>query len=153
MVSYERHVEQPVAGHTPHPAVPKRPITVLVVDDMPRVRQELSQLLPLLGPITIAGEAASGPDAIARAAALCPDVVLMDLRMPRMGGVEAARLIKAGNPACRVIALTVHDSPAARREAALAGIEAFIVKGAPIEALAQAILAPAAPPAPADTGG
>jgi DNA-binding NarL/FixJ family response regulator len=63
----------------------------------------------------------------------------MDLEMPVMDGYEATRQIKSQNPACRVIALTIHDYEAARQRAAQAGVDAFIVKGAPVEMLVRAI--------------
>jgi DNA-binding NarL/FixJ family response regulator len=116
-----------------------KPIRVLIVDDTPQVCHDLHTLLPLAGHIEIAGEAANGQAAIEQAAALRPDVVLMDLEMPIMDGCEAARQIKAGHPACRVIALTIHDGGAERQRAAQAGVDAFVVKGAPLETLLQAI--------------
>ena len=114
-------------------------LQVLIVDDMPQVRQELRLLLPMIGEIEVVGEAANGFEAIGQAEALHPDVVVIDLEMPVMGGYEAARQIKTRWPACRVIALTVHDGEAERQRAAQAGVDAFIVKGAPVETLVQAI--------------
>ena len=81
------------------------------------MRQELRTLLPLTGDIEIVGEAADGREAIRLAQALQPDVVLMDLEMPVLDGYEATRQIKAGSPACRVVALTVHGYEAARQKA------------------------------------
>ena len=112
---------------------------VLIVDDMPQVRQELRLLLSLTGDLEVVGEAANGAEAIERAEALRPDVVVMDLEMPVMDGYAAARQIKTRWPACRIIALTVHDGEAERRRAAQAGVDAFIVKGVPVETLLQAI--------------
>jgi DNA-binding NarL/FixJ family response regulator len=114
-------------------------LRVLIVDDTPQVRQELSQLLPLIGELEVVGEAANGAEAIAQAETLCPDVVVMDLEMPVMDGYEAARQITTRWPACRVIALTVHDGEAEQHRAARAGVDVFIVKGAPVAALVQAI--------------
>ena len=119
-------------------------IRVLIVDDMAQVRRDLRTVLPLAGQaaglqIEIVGEAGNGQEAIQRAAALEPDVVLMDLEMPVMGGYEATRQIKAHCPACRVIALTVHGYEAARQQAIQAGVDDFIVKGAPVDSLVQAI--------------
>ena len=121
-------------------------IRVFIVDDVTEVRRDLCMLLTLAGgvdqesPIEIVGEAADGLDAIRQIEALEPEVVLMDLEMPVMGGYEAARQIKQRCHACRVIALTVHDYEAARERAFQAGIDDFIVKGAPLEVLMQAIL-------------
>ena len=112
---------------------------VLIVDDSPRVRQELRTLLPLAGDIEIVGEAADGREAIHLAQALQPEVVLMDLEMPVLDGYEATRQIKAGDPACRVVALTAHGCEQARQKAMQAGADGFLVKGASVEALIQAI--------------
>jgi DNA-binding NarL/FixJ family response regulator len=109
-------------------------IRVLIVDDGAQVRQDLRTLLALAGSenqprIEIVGEAANGLEA-----------VLMDLEMPVMDGYQAARQIKALCPEIRLIALTVHDYPAARQGALQAGMEGFIVKGAPVETLFEAVL-------------
>ncbi len=119
-------------------------IRVLIVDDMAQVRHDLRTVLPLAGQaagqqIDIVGEASNGQEAIQRATALEPDVVLMDLEMPVMGGYEATRQIKERWPSCRVIALTVHGYEAAQQQALQAGVDGFIVKGAPVETLVQAI--------------
>ncbi|MBI4789386.1 MAG: response regulator transcription factor [Chloroflexi bacterium] len=112
---------------------------VLIVDDMPAVRQELSTLLLLVGGLQIVGEAADGREAVALAQARRPDVVLMDLEMPGVNGYEATRQIKTHCPACRVIALTVHGDAATRHKASDAGADEFVVKGAPINILLQAV--------------
>jgi len=119
-------------------------IRVLIVDDMAQVRRDLRTVLPLAGQaaglqIEVVGEAGNGQEAIQRISALQPDVVLMDLEMPVMDGYQATYEIKARYPACRVIALTVHGYEAARQKAIQAGVDVFIVKGAPVETLVQAI--------------
>jgi DNA-binding NarL/FixJ family response regulator len=119
-------------------------IRVLIVDDMAQVRQDLRTVLPLAGQaaglqIEVVGEAGNGQEAIQRATALEPDVVLMDLEMPSMGGCEATRQIKTHSPDCRVIALTIHGDETVRQQASRAGVDAFIVKGAPINSLVQAM--------------
>ena len=116
-----------------------RKIRVLIVDDMPQVRQELRQLLPLLGAIEVVGEAGDGLEAVIQAQALRPAVVIMDLEIPALDGYEAARRIKARDPACQVIALTIHASQAERERALQAGMAEVVVKGAPLEELLQAI--------------
>ncbi len=123
---------------SPSSSNPHRP-RVLIVDDMPQVRQELRLLLSLTGELEIVGEAANGAEAIGQAEALRPDAVVLDLEMPIMDGYTAARRIKAQWPACRVIALTVHDGEAERQRAAQAGVDAFITKGAPVETLVKAM--------------
>jgi DNA-binding NarL/FixJ family response regulator len=120
-------------------------IRVLIVDDMAQVRRDLCIVLPLAGQaaglqIDVVGEAGNGQEAIQCAAALEPDVVLMDLRMPVMDGYEATRQIKACSPDCRVIALTIHGDETVRQKAIQAGVDDFVVKGAPISSLIQAMV-------------
>jgi len=115
---------------------------VLIVDDVPQVRRELCTLLPLLDvTIDIAGEAENGQSAIELAAALQPDVVLMDVEMPIMDGLAATRLIKQQRPQCppRVVILSIHNDEAIRAQARSAGADDFVDKGAPLAALLQAI--------------
>ena len=112
---------------------------VLIVDDNSQVRQELRMLLQLAGDIEIVGEAADGQEATHLAHALHPDVVLMDLEMPVLDGYEATRQIKSSCPSCRVVALTVHGYEGARQKAMQAGADLFLVKGAEVESLVQAI--------------
>ena len=131
----------PVASSSSNPHCPR----VLIVDDMPQVRQELHVLLSLTGELEIAGEAANGVEAVGQVEALRPDAVMIDLEMPVMDGYEASRQIKTRWPVCRVIALTVHDGEAERQRAAQAGVDVFIVKGAPVEALVKAIRPPTQP--------
>jgi DNA-binding NarL/FixJ family response regulator len=113
---------------------------VLIVDDVAQVRAELRTLLPLAGDIQVVGEAANGQEALRQTEALQPDVVLLDLEMPVMNGYQAARQIKARRPACRVIALTIHGYPEAFEKATQCGVDAFLVKGAPLASLVQEIL-------------
>ncbi len=115
------------------------PIRVLIVDDVPQVRCELGTLLPLVGNFQIVGEAANGAEAIEQAAALQPDVVLMDLEMPIVDGCEATRQIKARQPTGRVIALTIHADAATQQSAYQAGADGFVEKGAPLNVLIQAM--------------
>ena len=120
-------------------------IRVLIVDDMAQVRHDLRTVLPLVGQaaglqIEVVGEAGNGQEAIQRATALEPDVVLMDLEMPVMGGYEATRQIKACSPDCRVIALTIHGDETARQRAIQAGVDDFVVKGTPITSLIQTMV-------------
>ena len=120
-------------------------IRVLIVDDMAQVRHDLRTVLPLAGQaaglqIDVVGEAGNGQEAIQQATALRPDVVLMDLEMPVMGGYEATRQIKACSPDCRVIALTIHGDETVRQRAIQAGVDDFVIKGAPITSLIQAMV-------------
>ena len=112
---------------------------VLIVDDNPRVRQDLCTLLPLLGDIEVVGEASDGEQAVRQAEALHPDVVLLDLEMPVLDGYEAGRQIKARCPAIHVIALTAYGSLVTRERARQAGLDEFVEKGAAVTEIVQAI--------------
>jgi DNA-binding NarL/FixJ family response regulator len=113
---------------------------LMIVDDISQVRTDLCTLLELAGDIEIVGQANDGLEAIAQATSIQPDVILMDLEMPRMNGYEAARQIKKQLPACRVIALSIHSYPEARQRACQSGVDAFIVKGEPLANLVHEIL-------------
>ncbi|MBM3124089.1 MAG: response regulator transcription factor [Chloroflexi bacterium] len=112
---------------------------VLIVDDKEQVRRDLRAALTLSGGLEVVGEATDGKEAVSLAESLAPDVILMDLEMPVMDGYESTRMIKASRPSCKVIALTVHDYEAARAKAHQAGVDAFIVKGVPVEKIIRII--------------
>ncbi|MGH3928831.1 MAG: response regulator [Pseudonocardiaceae bacterium] len=117
------------------------PIRVLVVDDQAMVRQGFSALLAAQPEIEVIGDAANGQDAVAAAAALTPDVVLMDIRMPVMDGIEATRriLTTSRNPLIRVLVLTTFDLDDYVYEALRAGASGFLLKDARAEDLVQAV--------------
>ena len=112
---------------------------VLLVDDVEQVRRDLRTLLTLSDDLEIIGEAANGLEAVRLTESLQPDVVLMDLEMPVLDGYEAMRQIKSRFPSCKVITLTVHDYESARLKAKQSGVDAFLVKGAPVESIVQTI--------------
>ncbi|HEX5496440.1 MAG TPA: response regulator transcription factor [Mycobacteriales bacterium] len=116
-------------------------IRVLVVDDQELVRVGFRLFLQTQDGIDVVGEAADGRQAVERARELRPDVVLMDIRMPRMDGVEAtARLVAAGiDPAPRVLVLTTFDLDEYVYGALRAGAAGFLLKDAPRERLVEAI--------------
>ena len=114
-------------------------ISVLIVDDMARVRQGLQTILQLSAGFEVVGEASDGLEAIQAAEKLRPDVVLMDLEMPVLGGLEATRRIKEQHPEIGVVILTIHGSDKVREQAMSAGSDAFIEKEAPTERLVAAI--------------
>jgi two-component system, NarL family, invasion response regulator UvrY len=103
---------------------------LLVADDHPMLRAALVDLLVQAG-FEVAGQAADGADAVALAKELEPDVVLMDLRMPVLGGLDATRLIKDACPDIQVVLLTAFESPALQQQAEEAGCFAYLVKGCP----------------------
>ncbi len=120
-------------------------IRVLIVDDLPQVREGLAILLKLAAKgscptIEVIGEAINGYEAVQQAQRLHPDVILMDLEMPVLDGYEAARQIKASNPSCRVIALSIHSSDQDQQKAFKAGVDDFVMKGASYQKLLNAIL-------------
>lgn len=119
------------------PDVPK--VRVLVADDHAMVRQGLCSVLKQYSDIEVVGEAANGEEAVALADSLQPDVVLMDVTMPKLDGIEATRLLKVKHPAVVVIGLSIHT--AGQVEAAMieAGAAAFINKEAAVEELYQTI--------------
>jgi two-component system NarL family response regulator len=112
---------------------------VLIVDDVPQVRRELRTLLSLLDDIEIVSEAGDGQSAIELAAALQPDVILMDVEMPLVNGISATRSIKQASPATRIIILSIHNEPAIRAQARSVGADDFVDKGASLTTLLQAI--------------
>jgi DNA-binding NarL/FixJ family response regulator len=101
---------------------------VLIVEDDQGVREGLRELLSEMD-FDVVGEAENGSDGVVKTEDLDPDVVLMDLRMPVMGGLEAARRIRLTRPAVQVVILTVYDDPALKQDAEALGVYAFLVKG------------------------
>ncbi len=112
-----------------------RILKVLIADDLPSIRQALSTMFALIGGLEVVGEAANGEEAVRLTKALRPDVVVMDLEMPVLGGFEATRRIKEIYPDCRVVVLTIHEGEEERRMAYGAGVDTFVIKGAPMEEL------------------
>jgi len=104
-------------------------IRVLIVDDHPVVRAGLTGILTGTEGLEVVGEAGSGEEAIARADTLRPDVVLMDLRMPGCGGVEATRSI--AGPGCRVVVLTTYETDTDILRAVEAGAVGYLLKDSP----------------------
>jgi two-component system, NarL family, invasion response regulator UvrY len=119
-------------------------INVLLADDHAVVRTGFRLLLQSQPDINVVAEAQSGEAACQMYAELTPDVVVMDLGMPGMGGLEAMRRIRARNPAARVLALSAHDDPMHARRALREGALGFLSKRSAPEALIEAISAIAA---------
>ncbi len=119
------------------------PFRVLIVDDHPVVRIGLRGLLEQAPDLQVVGEAANGVEAVAKALQLKPDVVLMDLRMPEMDGVEATRAIKAQAPEVAVLVLTTYDTDADILRAVEAGAQGYLLKDASPRELYEAIRAAA----------
>ncbi|CAL9504077.1 Transcriptional regulatory protein LnrK [Streptomyces sp. enrichment culture] len=114
-------------------------IRVLIADDQQMVRQGFTVLLNTMPDIEVVGQAVDGLDAVAQVAELAPEVVLMDIRMPELGGIEATRRITAEAQAPRVLVLTTFDLDEYVYEALRAGASGFLLKDASAEQLAEAV--------------
>jgi DNA-binding NarL/FixJ family response regulator len=117
------------------------PIRVLVVDDHALFRRGLEMVLAQEPDIEVVGEAGDGAEAVERAEELLPDVVLMDIRMPRRSGIEACTAIKAAVPSAQIIMLTISDEEADLYEAIKAGATGYLLKEISIDEVATAIRA------------
>ncbi|MGW2206600.1 response regulator [Streptomyces sp. NPDC001774] len=116
------------------------PIRVLIADDQMMVRQGFTVLLNAEPGIEVVGQAVDGDDAVARSAELVPDVVLMDIRMPGTGGIEATRtLTSVAGSTVKVLVLTTFDLDEYVYEALRAGASGFLLKDASAEELAHAV--------------
>lgn len=116
-------------------------IRVLLVDDQALFREGLATLLGLSPHLELVGEAGDGEAAVAASERLRPEVVLMDLRMPRLGGVEATRRIIAAQPQVRVLVLTTFEEDEEVFAAIRAGAAGYLLKASPSEKLVEAIRA------------
>jgi signal transduction histidine kinase/ActR/RegA family two-component response regulator len=125
---------------TQHPALPSTHIRVLLVDDHALVRNGLSSVLRYHTELQVVGEAADGQEAVALAAALKPDVVIMDVNMPRMDGVEASKRIKRELPATVVIGLSMHEGGNHETAMRQSGAAAYLTKDSAAERLIETIM-------------
>jgi two-component system, NarL family, response regulator LiaR len=116
-----------------------QPFRVLITDDHAVVREGLRALISSMPDMVVAGEASNGLAAVEQARALKPDVILMDLLMPRLDGLEAIRQIKADNPAARILVLTSFSDDSKVFPALKAGALGFLLKDSASEVLIQAI--------------
>ncbi len=115
------------------------PIRILVADDHPVVRGGLVALLRTIAGFEVAGEAADGEAAVREAQLTRPDIVLMDVRMPGIDGVEATRRIRAAVPTTRVLMLTMYDDDATVFTAMQAGAQGYLLKEAEQEEIVRAV--------------
>ena len=114
-------------------------VRVLVVDDQALVRAGFVKLLEPESDLRIVGEAADGAEAVEAAVRTHPDVILMDIRMPRLDGIEATRRIRASSNAARVVVLTTYDLDEYVFDALKAGASGFLLKDAPADQLVAGI--------------
>jgi DNA-binding NarL/FixJ family response regulator len=119
-------------------------VRILVVDDHPVVRHGLKALLGAQEGWEVIDEAADGLEAVDKASRLNPDVIVLDVSMPKMNGLEACRMIRGSAPNSEVLMVTQHDSPQMMREALDAGARGYVVKSnaardllAAVEAVSQ----------------
>jgi DNA-binding NarL/FixJ family response regulator len=116
-------------------------VRVLVADDQTVVREGLTLLIGLLPGVEVVGAAADGEQAVEMTARLAPDLVLMDLRMPRLDGVEATRRIRARHPEVEVVVLSTYSDDTSVFAALRAGARGYLTKDTDAESLARAIAA------------
>ncbi|MCD4534151.1 response regulator transcription factor [Nocardioides sp. cx-169] len=115
------------------------PIRVLVVDDQELFRRGLTMLLGVEPGVEVVGEAGDGVEGTALAESAAPDVVLLDIRMPKRSGIEACVAIKEAVPSAKIIMLTVSDEEADLYEAVKSGASGYLLKDSSIDEVAQAI--------------
>jgi DNA-binding NarL/FixJ family response regulator len=116
-------------------------IRLLVADDHGIVREGLERLFATVPDVSVVGSAADGREAVALANQTGPDVVLMDVGMPEIDGVEATRQIIAAHPACRIVMLTMDDDQDRIDEAVRAGAAGYLVKDTPADDVVRAVQA------------
>lgn len=114
-------------------------IRILLADDNPVVREELSALLNLEEDFEVVGVAADGVEAVEKAEELSPQLVLMDVKMPRMDGLVATRELKKRYPNMHIVLLSIYDNQEYIKEGIDSGASAYIVKGIPFNELIQVI--------------
>ncbi|MFJ7773260.1 response regulator [Streptomyces sp. NPDC097107] len=120
-------------------ASPRRPIRILIADDHTLFREGVTEILTAAGGVEVVGEAHSGKDACAKAAALRPDVIVLDVEMPGQGIRETLPQLRRVSPRSRVAVLTMHDDVVLARELLALGASAYLVKGSTRHELISAI--------------
>jgi DNA-binding NarL/FixJ family response regulator len=120
----------------------------MLVDDHAVMRDGLSAMLSRHAQIEIAGEAADGVEAVALARSIRPDVILMDINMPRMNGVEATRVISAELPGTHIYALSMYDAEDQETQMIEAGAAGYLSKGGSMDELLAVILQKVSCPSP-----
>ncbi|ATG46334.1 DNA-binding response regulator [Celeribacter ethanolicus] len=115
------------------------PTRVLIVDDHPMVAEGIRALLETFDDLEVVGTLCNGREAVDRVEALAPDVVLMDLNMPEMGGLTATELLLERRPETRILILSMHDGPEYIGAALSHGAKGYVLKDVPTEAVKDAI--------------
>lgn len=118
-----------------------RPARVLIADDQNLFRSGLARLLDVDARVTVVGQASDGTEAVKMAASLKPDVVLMDIKMPNLDGIEAARRIISEDPKVKVLMLTTFEADNHVIQALKAGASGYVLKDSQVEAIVSSVLA------------
>ena len=125
----------------PEASRPAEPIRTMIVDDHALFRRGLEMVLEEEQDIELVGQASDGAEAVEKAAESLPDVVLMDIRMPRSSGIEACRAMKEAAPSAKIVILTISDEEEDLFEAIRAGASGYLLKDIPLDEVADAVRA------------
>ena len=117
------------------------PIRVLIADDHALFRRGLASVLDEEQDIELVGQASDGAEAVTRAGEALPDIVLMDIRMPKVSGIEAARAMKEAAPSAKIVMLTISDEEEDLFEAIRSGASGYLLKDIPLDEVADAVRA------------
>jgi two-component system NarL family response regulator len=132
----------PGGSAAPEDASPRtEPIRTMIVDDHALFRRGLEMVLEGEPDIDLVGEASDGAEAVEKAAESLPDIVLMDIRMPRSNGIEACRAMKEAAPSARIVILTISDEEEDLFEAIRAGASGYLLKDIPLDEVADTVRA------------
>ena len=132
----------PASSARPPDASPRaEPIRTMIVDDHALFRRGLEMVLDGEGDIELVGQASDGTEAVEKAAESLPDVVLMDIRMPRSSGIEACRAMKEAAPSAKIVILTISDEEEDLFEAIRAGASGYLLKDIPLDEVADTVRA------------
>jgi len=125
----------------PEASLQAEPIRAMIVDDHALFRRGLEMVLEEEPDIELVGQASDGAEAVEKAAESLPDVVLMDIRMPRSSGIEACRAMKEAAPSAKIVILTISDEEEDLFEAIRAGASGYLLKDIPLDEVAGAVRA------------
>jgi DNA-binding NarL/FixJ family response regulator len=130
-----------ISAAPPEASLQAEPIRAMIVDDHALFRRGLEMVLDSEPDIELVGEASDGAEAVEKAAESLPDVVLMDIRMPRSSGIEACRAMKEAAPSAKIVILTISDEEEDLFEAIRAGASGYLLKDIPLDEVADAVRA------------
>jgi DNA-binding NarL/FixJ family response regulator len=131
----------PGTSAAPPASLHAEPIRTMIVDDHALFRRGLEMVLEEEQDIELVGQASDGAEAVEKAAESLPDVVLMDIRMPRSSGIEACRAMKEAAPSAKIVILTISDEEEDLFEAIRAGASGYLLKDIPLDEVADAVRA------------